>query len=177
MLTCQRRIVIGRRRWLAISGGAMNQRSVVGLIGWIAVSMVAGLIGSQFMPGEWYAGLTKPSWNPPSSVFAPVWSTLYVLMGIAAWLVWRPAGFAGARGALRLFFLQLILNALWSYLFFGLHRPDLALIEIIVLWLTILATTIAFWRHSVPAGALLAPYLAWVGFATALNFTLWRLNS
>lgn len=149
----------------------------VGLILWVVVSMAAGWVGSRFMPGEWYAALAKPSWNPPSSVFAPVWSTLYILMGVAAWLVWRKVGFAGAPVALGLFVFQLLLNVLWSYLFFGAHRPDLACVDIIVLWLVILATTIGFWRVSVPAGVLLLPYLCWVGFASALNLQLWQLNS
>jgi len=149
----------------------------VGLILWILMSMAAGWVGSRFMPGEWYAALAKPSWNPPSAVFAPVWSTLYILMGVAAWLVWRKAGFAGAPVALALFVFQLVLNALWSYLFFGAHRPDLAFVDIVVLWLAILATTIGFWRVSVPGGVLLLPYLCWVGFASALNLQLWRLNA
>jgi tryptophan-rich sensory protein len=149
----------------------------VGLVLWVAVSMSAGLVGSQFMPGAWYAGLAKPSWNPPSWVFAPVWSTLYVMMGVAAWLVWRKAGFSGARLPLVLFLVQLVLNALWSYLFFGAHRPDLAFADIVALWLVILATTVGFWRISTPAGVLLVPYLAWVGFASALNLQLWRLNA
>ena len=149
----------------------------VGLILWIVLSMAAGWVGSRFMPGEWYAALAKPSWNPPSSVFAPVWSTLYVLMGIAAWLVWRKVGFAGAPIALGLFVVQLVLNSLWSYLFFGIHQPGAAFVDIVVLWLVILATTIGFWRVSVPAGVLLLPYLCWVGFASVLNLQLWRLNT
>jgi tryptophan-rich sensory protein len=153
------------------------QKSVFGLIGWVLLSLAAGWVGSRFMPGAWYAGLAKPSWNPPSWVFAPVWSTLYLLMGIAAWLVWRRAGFEGAPTALGLFVLQLVLNSLWSYLFFGLHRPGFAFIEIVVLWAAIVATLIAFWRISPPAGALLLPYLAWVSFASALNLQLWRLNA
>jgi benzodiazapine receptor len=151
--------------------------SVVGLLVWVVVSMAAGWIGSRFMPGEWYAALAKPSWNPPSSVFAPVWSTLYVLMGVAAWLVWRRVGFVGAPVALGLFVFQLVLNGLWSYLFFGAHQPGVAFMDIVALWLVILATTIAFWRVSVPAGVLLLPYLCWVGFASALNLQLWRLNT
>lgn len=150
---------------------------VVGLIFWIVVSMAAGWVGSRFMPGEWYASLAKPSWNPPSWVFGPVWSTLYILMGVSAWLVWRKAGFAEASVVLGLFVFQLLLNALWSYLFFGAHRPDLAFVDIIALWLVILVTTIGFWRVTVPAGVLLLPYLCWVGFASALNLQLWRLNS
>ena len=153
------------------------KNSAVGLILWIAVSLAAGGVGSRFMPGEWYASLAKPGWNPPSSVFGPVWSTLYVLMGIAAWLVWRKVGFSGASGVLGLFIGQLVLNALWSYLFFGVHQPGLAFIEIVVLWLVILILTIGFWRISVMAGVLLLPYLCWVGFASVLNLQLWRLNS
>ncbi|MGD8415384.1 MAG: tryptophan-rich sensory protein [Candidatus Latescibacterota bacterium] len=149
---------------------------VLGLIFWIAISLGAGWVGSRFPPGEWYAGLAKPAWNPPNSVFAPVWSILYVLMGVASWLVWRRAGFSGAPVALGLFGCQLVLNALWSYLFFGLHQPGFAFLCIIALWLAILATMIGFWRHSVPSGLLLLPYLCWVGFASALNLQLWRLN-
>ena len=129
------------------------------------------------MPGEWYASLAKPPWNPPSFVFAPVWTTLYVLMGIAAWLVWREAGFSGARAALSLFLVQLVLNALWSYLFFGMQKPMFAFFEIIVLWCMILATLVAFWRVRPMAGVLLIPYVCWVSFASVLNYQLWRLNA
>ena len=139
--------------------------------------MAAGWVGSRFMPGEWYASLAKPSWNPPSSVFGPVWSILYILMGIAAWLVWRKVGFSGAPVVLGLFIVQLVLNSLWSYFFFGVHQPGLAFIEIVVLWSMILIITIGFWRVSVLAGVLLLPYLCWVGFASVLNLQLWRLNS
>jgi translocator protein len=148
----------------------------IGLVVWIGLPLLAGAAGSQFQPGEWYAGLQKPTWNPPSWVFGPVWTTLYVLMGVAAWLVWdRHRG--AARIALTLFVVQLIANATWSWLFFGLQSPFLALIDIVILWLLIVATTIAFWRLRPIAGALLIPYLAWVTFATALNFQIWRLNS
>jgi tryptophan-rich sensory protein len=110
-------------------------------------------------------------------VFAPVWSALYLLMGVAAWLVWRRGGFAGAPVALGLFVFQLALNALWSYLFFGAHQPGFAFAEIVLLWLVILATMIGFWRITAAAGALMLPYLCWVSFAAALNFAIWRLNS
>ena len=152
------------------------KNSMLGLVFWVALSLAAGWFGSRFPPGDWYAGLTKPPWNPPNSVFAPVWSTLFVLMGVAAWLVWRRRWTPPARLGLGLFLVQLVLNGLWSYLFFGLHRPGAALVDIAALWLVILATLIAFWRVSRPAGALLLPYLAWVGFAGALNLQLWRLN-
>ena len=152
-------------------------RNLFGLIGWLAGSFAAGWIGSRFMPGAWYASLVKPAWTPPAMVFAPVWTVLYVMMGVAAWLVWRRAGFAGARAALGLFVVQLALNAIWSYLFFGLHRIDMALIDIAALLVMILLVMVLFWRKDWRAGALLLPYLAWVGFASCLNFALWRLNA
>jgi len=151
-------------------------RSTVGLVGWLALSLAAGGIGSRYMPGAWYVSLAKPAWNPPGAIFAPVWTTLYVLMGVAAWFVWRREGFAGAGVALGLFVIQLILNGLWSYLFFGLHRIDVAFFEILALWVTILVVAVLFWREDWRAGALLVPYLVWVGFASCLNFALWRLN-
>jgi translocator protein len=151
------------RRWLA-------------LVGWIALPLLAGAFGSQFMPGEWYARLEKPDWNPPSWVFGPVWTTLYLLMGVAAWLVWdRHRG--AARVALALFVVQLVFNAMWSYLFFGLQAPGLAFAEIVLLWLLIVATAVLFWRARRVAGVLLLPYLAWVSFAAVLNFTIWQLNA
>jgi benzodiazapine receptor len=141
---------------------------------WILASMSAGLIGSQFQPGEWYTLLEKPSWNPPGWIFAPVWTLLYILMGIAAWMVWKERGFTLP---VYLFIGQLALNALWSYLFFGAHRPDLAFFEIVLLFFSILATTVLFWKVRASAGALLVPYLLWVSFASILNLTIWKLNS
>jgi tryptophan-rich sensory protein len=129
------------------------------------------------MPGAWYASLAKPAWTPPDVVFAPVWTVLYILMGVAAWMVWRRAGFAGAGTALVLFIVQLVLNALWSYLFFGLHRADLAFLDIVALWVLILVAATLFWRVEWRAGALMIPYVVWVGFASCLNFALWRLNA
>ena len=154
-------------------------RSIVGLLVWVGLSFAAGAIGSLFtgraIPG-WYAGLVKPSWNPPNWLFGPVWSALYLLMGISAWLVWRRAGLSGAALPLGLFALQLCLNAAWSIIFFGLHAPGAALVDIVLLWAAILATVLAF-RPVVPvASLLLLPYLLWVTFAGFLNFALWRLN-
>lgn len=151
-------------------------RGVIGLVGWLVLSFTAAGIGSRFLPGAWYASLVKPAWTPPSAVFAPVWTMLYAAMGVAAWLVWRRAGFGGAGVALALFGFQLVLNALWSYLFFGLHRVGFALLDIVVLWLAILVVAVLFWRVDRRAGALMVPYLAWVGYASALNLALWRLN-
>lgn len=143
---------------------------------WVVLSLLPGAFGSQFPPGEWYAALAKPRWTPPSWVFGPVWTLLYVLMGVAAWLVWDRHRNA-ARVALNLFVLQLIVNAAWSWLFFGLRSPALAFAGIVLLWALILATVIAFRRLRPPAAALLLPYLAWVTFAAALNFAIWRLNA
>jgi translocator protein len=143
----------------------------------LATCLAAGWLGSlATMPAipVWDRGRVKPPLTPPEALFAPVWTTLYILMAIAAWLVWRRAGFGSA--ALKLFFVQLLLNATWSFLFFGLRRPDYAFGEIVLLWLAILATLIAFWRIRPLAGASLLPYLAWVSFATYLNAAIWKLN-
>jgi tryptophan-rich sensory protein len=149
---------------------------MLALGGWLALSFAAAALGAFFLPGAWYAGLQKPSWNPPNWIFGPVWTALYTLMAVAAWLVWRRGGFAAQRVALSLFLLQLLLNALWSPLFFGLQNPALALVDILLLGIALLGTVAAFWQARPLAGALLVPYLAWVGFAGALNFALWRLN-
>ncbi len=150
--------------------------NLLGLAAWLAASLAAGWVGSRFLPGAWYEALAKPAWTPPNGVFAPVWTALYLLMGTAAWLVWRRAGFAGASAALALFVAQLALNALWSYLFFGAHRIGAALIEVLVLWAVILIVAVLFWRQTRIAGLLMLPYLIWTGFASALNLALWRMN-
>ncbi|MBI5380793.1 MAG: tryptophan-rich sensory protein [Opitutae bacterium] len=148
-----------------------------GLFVWLLVCFVAPVLGSAAGPGEWYAQLNKPSWNPPNWIFGPVWTGLYTLMAVAAWMIWRRGGWRAQRLPLGLFLAQLALNALWTPLFFGLHRADLAFVDIVLLWFGIVATIVAFARVHRGAAALLAPYLAWVSFATFLNFTLWRLNS
>lgn len=157
-----------------------NLSQWLGLLASIAICFAAAGFGSLFtVPAiaGWYATLNKPAWNPPNWIFGPVWSTLYLLMAIAAWLVWREWGFKAAGLALTLFALQLCLNALWSYLFFGLHNPALAFIEIILLWLAILATVCAFLKLNTLASVLLLPYILWVTFAAFLNYTIWKLNS
>lgn len=148
----------------------------LGLVGWLAIVYGVAAIGSQFTPGAWYDQLTKPPWTPPDWLFGPVWTVLYGMMALAAWLVWRTRGFSGARLGLALFGTQLALNAGWSWLFFGLQRPDLALVDIALLWAAILATLVAFWRIRPLAGGLLTPYLLWVSYAAALNLEIWRLN-
>jgi translocator protein len=154
----------------------MNTHEILGGIGWLALTFAAAWLGSRFLPDEWYKQLNKPSWNPPNAIFAPVWTVLYLLMAMAAWLVWRQQGLMPALFPLGLFVAQLLLNAGWTWLFFGRHRPDLALVDILVLWVTLLATLVAFWNRVPLAGALLIPYLAWVSFATALNWAIWQKN-
>jgi len=153
-------------------------RSVSALLGFIGASFVAGAIGSAAtFPNvrSWYPGLAKPAWNPPAAIFAPVWSVLYVLMGVAIWRVWRTRHPAAAS-LVRLHFVQLALNALWSVLFFGLKRPDWALGEIVVLGSLLAWLQIRLWQRDRVAGGLWLPYLLWVGFATALNLAIVRLN-
>lgn len=155
-------------------------RMTLGLIGFVVLCLAAGGIGSIFTAqsvGDWYVALRKPSFNPPSWVFGPVWTALYIAMGVAAWLVWRRQGAPGVWTALAVFGVQLALNVLWSYLFFGLRLPGVAFAEILVLWAAILATILLFRPISPLAAWLLVPYLAWVSFASLLNFSLWRLNA
>lgn len=143
------------------------------LASFIAIALLAGFFGSQFEPGAWYELMNKPAWTPPDWIFAPVWIALYVIMGAAAWLVWLARGWHGSHW---LFVAQLVLNAGWSWLFFGLHRTGWALGEMGVLWLLVVAMMIAFWRVRAVAGALILPYLVWLTYALALNYELWRLN-
>ncbi len=146
----------------------------------IAISELAGIIGSVFtMPSvtNWYVGIAKPAFNPPAWVFGPVWTTLFALMGIAAFLVWRKGlKRRDVKIALSIFIGQLVLNTLWSIIFFGLHSPGGALVEMVFLWLAIAATIIAFARISKPAAWLLLPYILWVSFAAYLNYSIWILN-
>lgn len=154
----------------------MDTTVILGLIGFLAATFVAASTGAIFKPGAWYEGLAKPSWNPPNWAFPIAWAALYVMMAVAAWLVWRVAGFAGAGLALGLWFLQLALNAAWSWVFFGMKRMGWAMAELVALWLAVAATVLAFAPHSAVAAWLLVPYLLWVSFAGVLNLTLWRMN-
>lgn len=142
----------------------------------LAVGGLAGALTAAAIP-TWYAGLAKPPFNPPDWVFGPVWTALYVLMGIASFLVWR-AGWERreVREALGLYAAQLVLNGLWSLLFFGAHSPAWALLDIAALVALVVATTIRFAAIRAPAGWLLVPYLAWIAFATVLNASIWWLN-
>ncbi len=149
---------------------------IIGAVVWLAITFGAAFLGARYMPDEWYKQIRKPTWNPPNKIFAPVWSVLYLLMAIAAWLVWKRYGVTDAIVPLALFILQLLLNAAWTWLFFGKHQLGTALIDIVVLWLVILIVIILFWGSEPLAGILLVPYLLWVSFATFLNYAIWRLN-
>lgn len=155
----------------------MRRNPWIVLAGFIVLCLAVGGIGG-FATAQsvesWYLTLNRPGWNPPNWLFGPVWTVLYVTMAVAAWLVWRTG--RDVKPALILFFVQLALNFAWPFLFFGARSPLLGLIGIVVLLITILATNRAFFQRSVAAGLLMLPYLAWVGFATALNFAIWQLN-
>ncbi len=143
----------------------------------IGVCLVVGWLGSLVTrPAlrDWYAALSKPAWTPPSWVFAPVWTSLYLTMAVAAWLVWRRQPLASVP--MRLFLLQLLLNFAWTAVFFGFRAPGWAVMEIAVLWVAILVAAISFAKTSALAAGLMAPYLLWVAYAGALNFAIWRLN-
>jgi len=144
----------------------------------IAVCLGAGGLGSLLTRPAlmtWYEGLSKPNWTPPNWLFAPVWTILYVAMGVAAWLVWRRSSLAAVP--MQLFLLQLLLSVAWSAVFFRFRSPGWAFFEIVALWCAILLTAVAFGRTAPVAGWLMVPYLVWVSYATALNFAIWRLNS
>lgn len=151
-------------------------KSVAVLVLFLVAAFGAAAFGVLFPPGSWYEQLVKPPWTPPNWVFAPVWTLLYVLIGVSGWLVWRRSGFSAAPAAFSAFALQLVLNGTWSWLFFGLHRPGIAFGEILLLWLAILVTIFLFWKKTWLAGAILLPYLGWVSFAAVLNWKLWQLN-
>lgn len=154
---------------------------ILRLSGCILVSASAGVIGSVFTARSvttWYADLAKPAFTPPGWLFGPVWTVLYIVMGVALYLVWQKSS-GGGRDvipAVVLFFTQLLLNAAWSVIFFGEREIFIALVEISVLWVLVLLTVISFWRVTPVAGVLLLPYLLWVGFAAVLNHSIWQLN-
>ncbi len=154
----------------------MDAVTIAGLAAFLGLNVAAALSGAFFKPGQWYESLGKPWWRPPNWLFGPAWAVLYALNAAAGWLVWREAGLAGAGRELALYVVSLGLNAGWSAVFFGLRRPDLAFAELVLLWLSIAATIAAFAPLQPTAAWLLAPYLAWVTFAGALNLAIWRLN-
>jgi len=158
----------------------VNGSNLLKLLASLAVVLVAGGIGSlattRAIP-TWYKGLAKPAFNPPEWLFGPAWTVLYLMMAVAAFLVWKQGLDApGVKLALAVFLLQLLLNSLWSVFFFGLRSPLAGLADIVVLWLAILVTIVLFFRVSVPAGVMLLPYIAWVSFAALLNASILALN-
>ena len=155
-----------------------KQKQFLGIVGWLVVSFTGSAIGAvaSIQAKTFYSQLIQPDWAPLPGVFGPVWTILYALMGIAAWLVWCSGGFHSQRRAITLFMLQLTFNALWSWLFFAWQLDALALADIVVLWILILATLVSFWRVHPLAGGLLIPYLLWVSFASVLNYSIWQLN-
>ncbi len=159
-------MLLSAREWWALGGFLAASWAVQGVASWLTFPAVR----------EWYPTLAKPPWTPPDWVFGPVWTLLYILMAVAAWLVWRRAGFTGARLAFTFYFLQLALNGAWSGLFFAWRNPAAGLADILLLWAAIVATIFTFAKISAVAAWLLVPYLAWVGYAAALNFAIWRLN-
>ncbi len=159
--------------------GKLLPKNSFALLASVIIAQAAGSIGAIFTVssiGSWYSTLIKPEWNPPSWVFGPVWTTLYILMGIAAFIIWKKRELIGARKALRFYFAQLLLNTLWSILFFGAQNPGIAFAEIMVLFIAIVYTTYLFWKINRSAAILMIPYILWVGFASVLNFTIWQLN-
>ena len=157
----------------------LNRKTdILGLVGWLVVTFAISSIGARasIQASTFYGQLVQPAWSPPAWLFGPVWTTLYALMAIAAWLVWRAGGFRAQRLPLSVFGLQLLLNALWSWLFFDWRMGGPAFAEVLLLWISIAATIGLFWRVRPLAGALLVPYLLWVSFASALNYALWQLN-
>jgi translocator protein len=153
----------------------VSGRSWHALAAWVALSFVPAAVGAPFPAPAWYRRLRKPPWSPPSWVFGPVWTLLYALMGVAAWLV-ASGSRAGRAPALAAFGAQLALNAAWTPIFFGLRRPGLALAEIVATLAAVAMTTALFLRQRTLAGLLLLPYLAWTAFATLLNAEIWRRN-
>lgn len=154
-------------------------RRWLGLFGWIGLCLGAASLGAWATTPEidgWYRTLAKPSWNPPNWVFGPVWTTLFLMMAIAAWLVWKPSGFKAALRPLSYFLVQLVLNVAWSWIFFFAHAPGWAFVEILLLWLAIGVTAASFFQNQKVAAWLLLPYWAWVTFAAFLNFAIYRLN-
>lgn len=154
----------------------MDMYDALGYAGFFLVCVLTASSGVFFRPGTWYEALQKPWWRPPNWLFGPAWSVLYLTISVAGWLVWRKAGFQGAGLALGVYFVHLAINAAWSGLFFGLRRMDLALVDVGLLWLSIIVMIVLFHPIDPTAAWLLLPYLAWVSFASFLNFTMLRLN-
>ncbi len=155
-----------------------HRRQLFGLVGWLALTLAAAALGARasITAAQFYGQLVQPSWAPPATVFGPVWTFLYIVMALSAWLVWRQGGWRSNRTALGLYVAQLVVNVLWSWLFFAWKLGGAAFADILVLLVLIVATMLAFARRRALAAWLLLPCLAWVSFATALNHAVWQLN-
>lgn len=156
-----------------------NWKAWIALAFSLGIALGVGALGAWTTEPNvsvWYAGLNRPAFAPPHWLFGPVWTVLYILMAVAAWLVWLQRDAQKIRGALSWYFLQLLLNLGWSFVFFGMHRPDLAFLDILILWLAIGITFLLFRKVRPAAGYLFLPYWLWVSFAAVLNFAFWRLN-
>ncbi len=155
-----------------------TKQKFLGLAAWLVVSFAASAVGAvaTICASEFYGELMQPAWAPPAAVFGPVWTVLYALMGIAVWLVWQSGGLQKQRVDIALFLAQLAVNALWSWLFFAWSLGALAFIDILFLIALVVATIVCFWRVRPLAGLLLVPYLLWISFAAALNYSIWHLN-
>lgn len=152
---------------------------VIGLAVSIGICFLAGALGgvaTSSSVANWYTQINKPPWNPPGWIFGPVWTALYLMMGISSWLVWKNSSFQEVKFALVWFAFHLLLNVLWSIVFFGLRQPGWAFVEIIALWISIGVSITLFYRYSKPAAGLLVPYWLWVSFAAFLNYTIWSMN-
>jgi len=156
----------------------LKKWKISGLFGWLIVTFAAAALGggATINAKALYGQLVQPSWAPPAFLFGPVWTILYILMGISAWLIWRSGGFGPNRTALTLYLVQLVLNALWSWIFFAWQSGFWAFADILLLWVLIIVTLVSFWRVRPLAGGLLCPYLLWVTFASVLNYSVWQLN-
>lgn len=154
----------------------METDSYLPLVGFILANIATASSGAIFSPGAWYERLAKPSWQPPGYLFGPVWAVLYAMIAVSGWLVWSEAGWAGAALPLTVYALNLVLNAAWSGIFFGLRRMGLAAVEMVGLWTSIVALIALFWPINQWAAIVLIPYLLWVSFAFVLNVTIWKLN-
>lgn len=154
----------------------MDTDSYLPLVGFILANIVTASSGALFSPGAWYERLAKPRWQPPGYLFGPVWAVLYAMIAVSGWLIWTEAGWAGASLPLSIYALNLVLNATWSGIFFGMRRMGLAAVEMVGLWASIVGLIALFWPINEWAAILLIPYLLWVSFAFVLNITIWRLN-
>ena|SRR5690242_4424950 len=163
---------------MTIESSTKPRHPWLGLAGWLAITFVAAVAGAlaSRTSQDFYLSLARPSWAPPPWLFGPAWTFLYVTMAIAAWMVWRERGFRGARAALSIYLVQLVFNAMWTWLFFVRKQGAWSMADIAVLWCLVAVTLVAFYRHRRVAGLLIVPYLGWVTFAAALNYAVWRMN-